>query len=92
MGHQHLSEEAVEQAAERVIGGHEAPDCPVCLHEVTDLARYLVTARAVAGVRTEPAGRPAANAIRRLRRSTYMSRVLRELSRTLSRSAQNVQR
>lgn len=82
--HRHLSEDELDEAAEAHLGGTDLPDCAQCADEVSELARYLITARASAGQRADAAGAPGVQAIRELRRSTYARRALQQVARLVS--------
>ena len=81
--HVHLTDDALDEAAAAHLAGGDLPDCEACATEVSDLARYMMTARASAGQRAEPAGAPGVLAIRELRRSTYTRRALQQIARLI---------
>ena len=78
--HEHLDEDAVEEAARRYVDSAELPECATCASEVTELARYLSTSELLSRRQSEPTGTPAADAVRRVRRDTYPRRVTELLS------------
>lgn len=81
--HTHLNEDELDEAAEAHLDGAALPDCEQCATEVGELASYLLTARASASQRAEPAGAPGVTAIRELRRSTYARRAFQQIARLL---------
>lgn len=88
--HEHLSDDELEEVAEAHLSGAELPACTVCAVEVSELARYLMTARAAAGQRAEAAGNPGVEAIRELRRSTYARRALQQVVRLVTPATRRV--
>jgi len=81
--HAHLNDDQLDDAAEAHLAGVPLPACELCAAAVRALASYLMTARATAGLRSEPAGAPGVQAIRDLRRSTYARRALQQIARLI---------
>ena len=89
--HVHLADDELDQAAESRLIGAALPSCLDCAAAVNELARHIMTARAVAGQRTDPAGSPAVSAVRELRRSTYAKRALQQITGFFVRPAHEAQ-
>ena len=86
--HQHLDEDQLDDIAREVIDGTgEAPsqaDCAHCQEQIELHARCLQLARLLTHDTRVPAGTPAVDAVRAIRRKSYPRRALAEIAALLS--------
>ena len=82
--HIHLDDDQVDELARAILDGLAASTRPVgcneCQEEIDRHARYLSISRLVARDTKAPAGTPAVDAVRTIRRRSYRNRALRELA------------
>ena len=79
--HVHLQEDAIDDAARALLDGTAtAPECATCAGEVEAHARYISLARLIARDTREPAGMPAVESVRALRRRTFAARATRQVA------------
>lgn len=79
--HVHLEDQALDDRARAFLDGTEtAPECRVCAAGVEEHARYLSLARLMGRDTKEPAGAPAVESVRVLRRQTFVARAARHLA------------
>ena len=84
----HLDEDQVDEAARALVDGLSYPadgfHCPECETQVRLHARVLQLARLLALDSRVPAGTPAIDAVRTIRRKSYHRRALGELATILT--------
>ena len=79
--HVHLEGQVLDDQARAFLDGTETlPECPACATQLEEHARYLSLARLAARDTQEPAGAPAVESVRVLRRRTYVGRATRHLA------------